>query len=234
MRSSWTQRSALPAPPASIFQDFPTSPRVASIPIRRIALDMPPARPAHPSSLARLVTALLASCVLACSAVDDQPPVDDTDDTEPTSCVAHLQAAEVCLPGMTFESVSTGRGGAVILVDDPGVAVQVANGWLLQVASEADYVASHRAQGPTCTAACGWCGKGQSLCHQGLDERGKPVGCVLCLPYDVPDPRGQCEVFLAACPSRDGSSPAEDTGAEDTGADSEAMALPRAPRPESE
>jgi hypothetical protein len=188
---------------------------------------MPPDRSDYPPSLGRLAAALLASLVLACSLVDDDqpPPVGDTG-VEPGICSAQLEAAKAqCLPGMVFESIIEGGGGTVILIDDPGAAVGVGpNGWLVQVAAEADYVASYQFEGPTCTAVCGWCARGQSICHQGFDASGTPVGCVLCLPHDVPDPGAQCAEFMAACVGVDGTGPDGD-GADETGADSEAMAF---------
>lgn len=180
----------------------------------------------HSISIARLTTALLASGVLACSLVDDEPPGVDTDDVDgvPEACHAQYELAQAkCLPGMQFESMVDGAGGSVILVDDPGAAVGVGpDAWLVQVSTEADYIASYQFDGATCTVGCGWCDTGESMCHQGFNENGYPVGCFMCLPYGTPDVGAQCADFMAACVGLDETG-ANDDGADETGADTEAM-----------
>lgn len=117
------------------------------------------------TSTGSLITALLASGILACSLVDDEPPVADTGDDPNESCIAQLEAAQVqCLPGMHTEFMVEGGGGSVILIDDPGASVGVGpDAWLVQVGAEADYIASYQLDGVSCTAYCGWCQRGESL-----------------------------------------------------------------------
>lgn len=176
-----------------------------------------------------LATALLASCALACSLVDDdQPPVADTGDTGPDEdvCLAQLEtAADECLPGMIFHSMLEGGGGSMILIDDPGASVGVGpDAWLIQVGTEADYVASYQFEGATCSAGCGWCNPGESICHQGFDETGTPMGCLMCVPYGTPDMGTQCAAFMAACTGQDETG-ADDDGADETGAESDSGAM---------
>lgn len=172
----------------------------------------------EPLALGSLTRALLASGVLACSVVDDEPPIGDTGQTE-HACQEQLETLEAaCLPGMRLELMFEGGGGSIILIDDPGATVGVGpDAWLVQVGAEADYVASQQLDGVTCTGGCGWCARGESVCHQGLDESGAPIGCLMCLPYGVPDVGTQCATFMAACAGLDETG-AEDDGVDETGA----------------
>lgn len=169
-----------------------------------------------------LTTALLTSGLLACSLVDDdEPPSGGVGDTGNVDvCIAQLQTAEgVCEPGMTFASMFDGGGGSIILIDDPGATIGVGpDAWLVQVGAAADFIASHTVDDSTCSAGCGWCEPGQSVCHQGLDETGKPVGCLLCVAYGTPDPGVQCAAFMAVCDGLDETG-ADDDGADETGAE---------------
>lgn len=124
---------------------------------------------------------------------------------------------------MHIESMVEGGGGSVILVDDPGAAVGVGpNAWLVQVGAEADYVASYQFDGTTCTLTCGWCEQGESVCHQGFNEGGYPLGCLMCVPYGTPDPGAQCAAFMASCAGL-GETGGDDEGVDETGVDSDAM-----------
>lgn len=177
--------------------------------------------------LGSLISALLASGILACSLVDDEPPVADAGDTGPIEnvCLALLETAEAqCLPGMHFESMVEGGGGSIILIDDPGATVGVGpDAWLVQVGAEADYVASYQSDGATCTAVCGWCEPGESVCHQGFAENGVPLGCLMCVAYGTPDIGAQCAAFMTACAGVDetGADGTDDDGADETGAESD-------------
>jgi hypothetical protein len=181
------------------------------------------------TSLGPLITALLASGFLACSLVDDEPPVADTGDTGSAEdvCLEQLEAAEAqCKPGMNFEAMIEEGGGSIVLIDDPSATVGVGpNAWLVQVATAADYIASYRPGGITCSAGCGWCKKGESICHQGFDESGTPIGCMMCVPYGTPDMGAQCAAFMDACEGLDETGPdddgADETGADETGTDSD-------------
>lgn len=173
--------------------------------------------------LGPLISALLASGILACSLVDDEPPVADAGDTGPDSdvCLAQLETAEAqCLDGMIFYSTFGEGGGSIILIDDPGATVGVGpDAWLVQVGVEADYVASYQVDGATCSAGCGWCNPGESVCHQGFAENGFPIGCLMCVPYGTPDMGAQCAAFIAVCAGVDETG--ADDGADETGAESD-------------
>jgi len=185
-------------------------------------------------SIVRIATALLASGVLACSLDDDdQPPAGDAGGTGPDKevCLEQLEAAQAeCLPGMSFHSSFQSGGGSIILIDDPGAAVGVGpDAWLVQVGAQADYVASYLAGDANCSAGCGWCQPGDSMCYQDLDENHIPVGCFMCLAYGTPDAGSQCAEFMAVCGALDetGEGGPDDDGADETGvaSDSGAMAL---------
>jgi hypothetical protein len=65
-----------------------------------------------PPSISSLTTALLASAILACSLVDDEPPVGDAGETGSAEdvCLEQLEAAQAqCQPGMNFEAIDRGR-----------------------------------------------------------------------------------------------------------------------------
>lgn len=199
---------------------------MALVTTRRIEIDMRPESVDDPLSIRLLTTALLASSILACSLVDDdEPPVADTGDSGPDvdACHAQLEAAEAeCLNGMTFHSTVQAGGGSIILVDDPGASVGVGpDAWLIQVGAQADYVAAYQAGDATCSAGCGWCNPGESMCHQGFNEDGIPVGCFMCVPYGTPDMGTQCAAFMAACAGLDETGAEEEEGADETGAESD-------------
>ena len=178
------------------------------------------------TSIGSLITALLASGILACSIVDDdEPPVADTGDVEPGDnvCLVQLETAKAkCLDGMSFHSTYQSGGGSIILVDDPGASVGP-NAWLIEVGAQSDYIAAYQAGDATCSAGCGWCNPGESMCHQGFDENHIPVGCFMCIAYGTPDMGTQCAAFMAACDGLDetGTDEEEDEGVDETGAESD-------------
>lgn len=188
----------------------------------------------HQTSTGPLITALLASGILACSLVDDdEPPVADTGDSDPgngdCSTVKETAAAH-CLPGMNFEAMVEGGGGSIILVDDPSASVGIGpNAWLVQVGAASDYVANYEFEGTTCSVGCGWCQPGESMCHQGFDEQGIPVGCMMCIAYGTPNMGAECAAFMAACDGLDETGAddpgADETGADETGADSDSEGM---------
>jgi hypothetical protein len=179
------------------------------------------------ASVGSLITVLLASAILACSLVDDEPPVADTGDSGPDVdvCFAQLEVAQAeCRDGMSFHSTFQAGGGSIILIDDPGASVGVGpDAWLIEVRTQADYIAAYQVGDATCSAGCGWCNPGESMCHQGFNESGVPVGCFMCVPYGTPDLGTQCAAFMAGCSGLDetGADEEEEEGVDETGAESD-------------
>jgi hypothetical protein len=171
-------------------------------------IDMGHAPSDFQTSIGSFTTASLTSIILACSPDADAPGgmADSGSTTGDTAeCFAQLEEARAeCLPGMNFQAILEQGEGSILLIDDPGASVSVGpNAWLARAGGEGTYVASDHFDGMTCTVACGWCQLGQSLCHQGFDDTDRPIGCMMCLPYDIADIEDQCATFIAACSGAD-------------------------------
>ena len=174
------------------------------------------------ASILCIGAALIGAGVGACNLVDDEPPtVEDTEGTGDSECQAQLElAAAECLPGMQLFATYDEGSSNVLLVDDPEVSVGVGPGaWLIQVSGSADYIGSYQHEGESCTVGCGWCQPGESLCHSGLDENGVPQGCMLCIPFGIPDLGAQCAQFMEACQGEGLDETGSDGGLDETGSD---------------
>lgn len=165
-----------------------------------------------PIALICLILAAHSACGIM---DDDQPPPPGTTTSEiPETCQEELDAIPgQCLPGMNIYATVHDGDSNIVLIDDPAATVGVGPGaWLVQAATESDFIASYSTQGGECSAGCGWCNPGESLCHQGLDDNGAVVGCWMCLPFGTPDMGSQCAEFAAACMDN------SDDGLDETGA----------------
>ena len=137
--------------------------------------------------------------------MDDEPPIpfepSDTDDGTAGSseCLtAAQQVQSTCeLPEQFFFTL--GEGVSMISIDDPAASIPIGpHGWLVQAPSGSHFIGSQYYDDGHCSAGCGWCQPGQSLCHSGFDDDGLP-GCMLCMPWDSPDPEAQCAQLIGAC-----------------------------------
>jgi hypothetical protein len=167
-----------------------------------------------------IAATLFAAGLTACNLVDDEPPEDPNEQATTDGEAGQAECLEIaeqiqsqCLPPQQFIAMWDEGNSSMILVDDPAASVGIGpGGWLVQVASSADYIGSYHFDGDTCTIGCGWCQPGQSLCHSGFDEDGLP-SCMMCVPAETPDPGEQCAQHLQACMG------AGDDGLDETGAD---------------
>ncbi|MCX4241327.1 PDZ domain-containing protein [Paraliomyxa miuraensis] len=149
---------------------------------------------------------------------DDQPPVGPatttmggmTDGDELTCIEAAVHVQSICEYPLQFWVDYSGGTSSMTLVDDPVASVGVGPGaWLVHVASAADYVGVYHHGGDDCEMGCGWCGRGEHLCHGGLTDAGQPT-CWACLPFDDPNAAEACIVALTGC---------SEEGLDETGAD---------------
>lgn len=150
-----------------------------------------------------LSVSLLAACVTTddpSESADTTATETETADTASDDC---LDAAEqlTCPPpqGKLFTSGTAVEPLTLVLPDDPDAALELPDGWLVQVSTPTEFIGTHYFSGDDCQVRCSYCEPGQSLCHADRDAEGLPAGCMVCLPFDTPDAADQCATFLTAC-----------------------------------
>ena len=173
----------------------------------------------HRSFLSSVCVSLvvLASFAAACN-VDDDAPAASTEASETggsdetAECLATVEQVQpMCM--LPQQLLVSWGDASIVLDDDPEARIPIgANGWLVQVPSADHYVGSHHVEGEACSAGCGWCQPGQSLCQVRFDDGAS--GCTLCLPWDTENPEAQCAELVEAC----NGAAADDTDAGETGA----------------
>lgn len=175
-----------------------------------------------PSTFVGIALTVLVSLATACTfddADDSDTPWEpsQTDDgtAEPDECLASVeQVQSTCEPPQQLFFMFD-AGTSMVLVDDPLASMQVGPGaWLVEVPTASHYVGSQHYDDGHCSAGCGYCQPGQSLCHSGAFAA-DVSGCMLCLPWGTPDADDQCAELLDVCVGAANGSDAESGGSDE-------------------